>query len=293
MTAVAVVGLGIMGGAIARHLAHAGVTVRGYDIDPAAIERARSVGVAVVDSLDALVSDDAAPILLSLASAEAVAAVSTTIVACAAAPRIVVEMSTLPLADKLVLQERLAAGGHHVLDCPISGTGAQMAAKDAVVYASGDPAAVAQLLPVFAHFARRTIDLGAFGNGTRLKLVANHLVAIHNVATAEAMRLGIAAGLAPGAVIEGIVAGAGNSRIFELRAPLIAEARYTPATMKLSVWAKDMAALGEFAGDVGVATPLLDAVAPLYEAALARGLGESDTAAVALAFPDRVADQGD
>lgn len=293
MTAVAIVGLGIMGGAIARHLVDASATVRGYDIDPAAIERAASVGVNVVGSIAALVCDDAAPILLSLASAAAVSAVADAIAASAAGPRTIVEMSTLPLADKLALQQKLATSGHRLLDCPISGTGAQMAAKDVVIYASGDSAAVHALQPVFDRFARRTIDFGAFGNGTRMKLVANHLVAIHNVATAEAMRLGVAAGLAPDAVIEGITAGAGNSRIFELRAPLIAEARFTPATMKLSVWAKDMAALDAFAAEVGVATPLLDAVAPLYEAALERGYGEFDTAAVALSFPDRTAIQGD
>ncbi len=293
MTAVAVAGLGIMGGAIARHLAAAGVTVRGYDIDPAAMERTASVGVDVVGSIAALVADDEAPILLSLASAAAVNAVAEAIAVCAAGPRTIVEMSTLPLADKLALQQRLAPSGHRLLDCPISGTGAQMAVKDAVIYASGDSEAVRDLQPVFDRFARRTIDFGAFGNGTRMKLVANHLVAIHNVATAEAMRLGVAAGLAADALIEGITAGAGNSRIFELRAPLIADERFTPATMKLSVWAKDMAALGEFAAEVGVATPLLDAVAPLYEAALDRGYGEFDTAAVALSFPDRTAIQGD
>lgn len=287
MSGIGVVGLGIMGGAIARHLAAAGLAVIGYDIEPGACERARAAGVRIADSLEALVAEGEGPIILSLASAAAVLAVGKAIAATAGGPRAVVEMSTLELSDKLALQRLLEAAGHLALDCPISGTGAQMAVKDVVVYASGDADAVQTLSPLFERFARQTIDLGAFGNGTRMKLVANHLVAIHNVATAEAMRLGVAAGLAPHALIEGIRAGAGNSRIFELRAPLIADGRFSPATMKLSVWTKDMAAIDAFAQEVGVATPLLDTAAPLYDAALERGLGELDTAAVALAFPDR------
>ena len=79
----------------------------------------------------------------------------------------------------------------------MSGTGAQAAVKDLVVYASGDAAAIARLEPAFLGFARKVYDLGAFGNGSKMKFVANHLVAIHNVAAAEAMVLAMKAGLDP------------------------------------------------------------------------------------------------
>ena len=102
-------------------------------------------------------------------------------------PRIVVELSTLAIADKLRFEAILTPAGHIALDCPLSGTGAQAKNRDLVVYASGDSNAIAQCMNLFSDFARQSADLGAYGNGSRMKFVANHLVAIHNVAAAEAM----------------------------------------------------------------------------------------------------------
>ena len=156
-----------------------------------------------------------------------------------------------------------------------------MAARDAVVYASGAAQALAEARPLLAAISREVLDLGAFGNATRLKLIANHLVALHNVATAEAMQLALAAGLDADTVIRAISAGAAQSRIFSLRAPLVAADHYEPAQMRMDVWAKDMALLDAFARQHGAHTPLLDAVQPLYAAALDAGLAAADTAAVA------------
>jgi 3-hydroxyisobutyrate dehydrogenase-like beta-hydroxyacid dehydrogenase len=167
-----------------------------------------------------------------------------------------------------------------MLDCPISGTGSQAKTKDLVVYASGDSAAIRKLKPLFAGFARAAHDLGAFGNGSRMKYVANLLVAINNVAAAEAMVLGIKAGLDPQTVLEMVTTGAGNSRVFELRAPMMVKDRYDEATMKISVWQKDMSVIGQFAKQIGVPTPMFDATVPVYNKAMKSGHAEHDTAAV-------------
>ena len=111
--------------------------------------------------------------------------------------RVVIEASTFTLDDKMRAQRTLAKAGHVPLDCPISGTGAQAAVKDLVVYASGDKKTIARLKPIFLGFSRAVHDLGAFGNGSRMKYVANLLVAIHNVASAEAMVLGMKSGSTP------------------------------------------------------------------------------------------------
>jgi 3-hydroxyisobutyrate dehydrogenase-like beta-hydroxyacid dehydrogenase len=168
-----------------------------------------------------------------------------------------------------------------MLDCPISGTGAQAKTKDIVIYASGPRAAIRTLMPLLSDFSRATHDLGAFGNGSKMKYVANLLVAIHNVASAEAMVLGMKAGLDPEQILRLVRSGVGNSRVFELRAPMIAKNRYEPATMKISVWQKDMAVIADFAHTIRSPTPLFDATAPLYKQALADGRGAQDTAAVA------------
>jgi 3-hydroxyisobutyrate dehydrogenase-like beta-hydroxyacid dehydrogenase len=167
-----------------------------------------------------------------------------------------------------------------VLDCPLSGTGAQAKVKDLVVYASGDSPSIAQLQPLFGDFARQAHDLGAFGNGSRMKFVANLLVAIHNVASAEAMVLGIKAGLDPHQLVKLVGAGVGTSRVFDLRAPMMADNVYEPATMKVSVWQKDMAVIGRFAADLGCPTPLFSATEPIYAAAMEGGHAAHDTAAV-------------
>ena len=150
----------------------------------------------------------AAPtLLLSLPSPAAVRGVAGEIAAAGVERRVVIEASTLALPDKLAAEAVLREAGHVALDCPISGTGAQAKTKDLVVYASGDSAAIAATGPLFADFARAVHDVGAFGNGSRMKFVANLLVAIHNVASAEAMVLGIKAGLDPHQVVDLVASG--------------------------------------------------------------------------------------
>ena len=274
-----VVGLGIMGGAMSANLVGNGWEIHGYDPDAKAREAAAASGVTVHDDLAALVH--AVPVLMtSLASPAALHATAAGIAAAGAPRRIVVEASTMALDDKLRFATVLAEAGHTALDCPISGTGSQAKTRDLVIYASGDTAAVAAVQPFFHAFARAAHDLGAYGNGSRMKYVANLLVAIHNVATAEAMVLGMKAGLDPHQVVDLIGAGAGTSRVFELRAPMMATGEYEPATMKVGVWQKDMAIIGEYATSLGVPTPLLSACIPVYASAMALGHGPHDTAAV-------------
>lgn len=277
--AIGIVGLGIMGGAIARNLRAAGRRVIGYDIDPMRQRELSAAGIEIADSVLELAAV-ATTILTSLPAPSALTATAEAIIAGSREKRIVAELSTFAIDDKMRVEEMLRAAGHVLLDCPISGTGAQAKDKDLVVYASGDTASVVALMPLFRDFAREAHDLGAFGNGSRLKFVANLLVAIHNVASAEAFALGIKAGLDPDKILQLVRSGAGNSRVFELRGPMMAKDRYDDATMKLSVWQKDMGVIGEFAARLKCPTPLFDATVPIYEAALQAGLGAQDTAAV-------------
>jgi 3-hydroxyisobutyrate dehydrogenase-like beta-hydroxyacid dehydrogenase len=94
------------------------------------------------------------------------------------------------------------------------------------------------------------------------------------------MVLGMKAGLDPDQIVKLVGAGAGSSRIFELRAPMMAADAYEPATMKVSVWQKDMDVIGKFAAELGVATPLFSASGAVYDEAVEQGLGPLDTASV-------------
>jgi 3-hydroxyisobutyrate dehydrogenase-like beta-hydroxyacid dehydrogenase len=221
-----------------------------------------------------------ADIITSLPTPRAVLDTAEVIARAKAKGCTVVEASTLSLEDKMAFQAILEKAGHTVLDCPMSGTGAQAAVKDLVVFASGDSAAIKRLEPAFLGFARKVYDLGAYGNGSKMKFVANHLVAIHNVAAAEAMVLAMKAGLDAHQTVEVISSGAGTSRMFEMRAPMMARDNYLPATMRSTTWQKDMTVIGEFAADVACPTPLFDLSGTLYKSALAMGRGAEDTAAV-------------
>jgi L-threonate 2-dehydrogenase len=278
---VGIIGLGIMGGAIAKNLAAAGWQVIGFDIAKDRCDEAKAAGVEVARDA-AAVAAKATNILVSLPKPEALTATVESLVDAKLPRRVIAELSTFSIEDKETAEAALRAAGHAMLDCPLSGTGAQARTKDLVVYASGDAQAIQGLMPVFQDFSRQAHDLGAFGNGMKMKFVANLLVAIHNVASAEAMVLGIKAGLDPAQILKLVSAGAGNSRVFELRAPMMVEDRYDGdnVTMRISTWQKDMKVIGEYAASVGCPTPLFSACEPIYRAALSTGYGEQDTAAV-------------
>jgi L-threonate 2-dehydrogenase len=276
---VGIVGLGIMGGAIARNLIERGWKVIGFDTDASKRTELAQAGVSIANGVDQ-VARDATIIMTSLPTPAAVADVAQQIANSGQPSRVVLELSTLAIADKLAFESILKKAGHIALDCPLSGTGAQAKNRDLIVYASGDSDAIAHCAPLFADFAKQSADLGAFGNGSRMKFVANHLVAINNVATAEAMILAQRAGLDPQMVVDMVGPGAGGSRMFQMRAPMMVEGVYEPATMKVSTWKKDMAIIAEFADGVGCATPLFTLTQPVYTEAMAMGLGDQDTAAV-------------
>jgi 3-hydroxyisobutyrate dehydrogenase-like beta-hydroxyacid dehydrogenase len=278
MTTVGIVGLGIMGGAITRNLLSAGMAVRGYDIDQARFEVLQPKGVAAKSAAEAAQGADV--VLTSLPSIKALDETAASLLAAKAVGLVVAELSTLPIDAKEKARRALAAGGITLLDCPLSGTGAQAVTRDLAVYASGEGEAYERAEPVFRGFARATHYLGEFGNGSKMKFIANLLVAVHNVASAEAMVLGARAGLDPDTIVKVIASGAGTSRVFELRAPLMARSDYAP-TMKIDIWQKDMAIIADFARSLGVPVPTFRASAPVYDAAQAAGFGGEDTAAVA------------
>jgi 3-hydroxyisobutyrate dehydrogenase-like beta-hydroxyacid dehydrogenase len=275
MKTVGVIGLGIMGSAMSANLVKAGFTVHGYDVAPAQRSLLTQAGGHPARSA-AEVAERADVVIASLPSAEALHAVAAEI----SAQCIVIETSTLPIEDKVKARDSLAKKAIVLLDCPLSGTGAQARTKDLSVYGSGDRAAFEKATAVLEGFSRAHYYLGEFGNGSKMKYVANLLVAIHNVAAAEAFVLGMKAGLDPETIYKVAGDGAGTSRMFQVRGPQMVAGRYDDATMKVEVWQKDMKIIGEYATRLGVPTPLFNASASIYTAAMAQGFDKQDTAAV-------------
>lgn len=275
---VGVIGLGIMGSAMAANLVQSGFDVIGTDpVAERCEELTKAGGTAVLTAGE--VGKSCRHIVLALASEAALSSVCEELAASSAAGTIVLETGTLPLAAKEMQRSLLAEKGITLLDCPLSGTGAQAKTRDLAVYASGDDAAIKEVRPVIADFSRVCYELGEFGNGTKMKLVANLLVAIHNVAAAEAILLGTRSGLDPATVVKVVADGAGGSRMLEVRGPAMIQRTWDKATMKNSVWQKDMKLISQALKNAGCKAPLFSATIPIYAEAAAEH-PEDDTAAV-------------
>ena len=281
---IGVIGLGIMGGAMAEALLKAGYTVTGFDVVSGAKQRLKAAGgKALANSTRVLEASDV--VLVSVATSAALAQVAEQL--CKAPKRpagqraLVVETSTLPIEDKQAFAAAMKRAGLDVMDCPISGTAVRMKDRAWTMFVSGSKAAYKRVEPVLRVFTDNVPYVGAYGNGSKMKFAANHLVAIYNVACAESVNLARKMGLDPKDVLELF----GNSPVIgtgvmRLRVPFMIERSYTPATMKVEVWQKDMQVIGDMAKSVDCPTPLFSACAPIYSAAMAQGLAQSDTASV-------------
>lgn len=291
---IGVIGLGTMGSLIARALVEAGHEVVGHDPAAAARTRLRRCGGRVLGS-NTEVAREAELLICSLPSSAALHAVVADLARAGmpASRQLVVETSTLPLADKTAAAAALRRQGRQMVDAPISGTATPTPQQTWIMYLGGAPAACREVAALARVFTLDAPRVGPLGAATKLKLAANHLVAIYNVAYAEMVTLCRRMGLDPAVALQHMghspYIGTGAMR---LRVPFMIERRYEPATMKIALWQKDMQVIGEMARSVHCPTPLLDTCSSLYTAAMAMGLGESDTAATAEVLARMAGDEG-
>jgi putative dehydrogenase len=281
-TRAGVIGLGIMGGAFVKHLVAAGVRTSGYDLLAANVEAFSAPGGLGCKSARA-VAEEADIVITSLPHPAALADAlfgSDGVVAAGRTGLLVIETSTLSIEDKERARNRLASAGIGMLDAPISGTGPQAQAKDITIFASGDRAEFERARTLLSHFARSVRYVGPFGAGSKMKYIANLLVAIHIVGAAEAIVLGEKAGLDPSTLVEVLAGSAATSRMLEVRGPSMATGAYATPMMKVDVFQKDLDIIANFAKQAQCPVPLFSASVPFYTAVAAQGMGLQDTAAV-------------
>ncbi len=276
---IGIIGLGQMGGAIANNLVKNGFDVSGYDLREEARDQLSENGGSPMDSASAVAAESDV-LVLSLPSPEALFDVTRQIENIGQAHLIAMEISTLTLEDKQTAHDRLKKSGVVLLDIPMSGTGIQARSGDLVYFASGDESAFAKSRPVLEGFCRDGYYLGDFGNGSRMKFVANLLVAIHNVAAGEAMTLARKAGLDPRQTLEVLGASAATSRMLEVRGPTMLSANYGGGGIALRLFQKDIRIIDAFAKELAVTAPLFEASAQIYDQAITEGHAEDDTASV-------------
>jgi L-threonate 2-dehydrogenase len=281
---IGVIGLGIMGGMMAEALCAAGYKVVGYDPVAAARARLKKAGGRALASATA-VAVTADIVITSLAKAkvleEVVAKIALAKRGAKQGPLVVIETSTLTMADKERAQLALALAGAQTLDCPISGTAVRMLSGGWTIFASGPQSVFKRAKPVLDVFTTNVQFVGAYGNGTKMKFIANHLVAIYNVAVGETMTFARKMKLDPQQVWDLFSSSPvlGNG-IFKLRGKQMVKQNYLPATMKVEVWQKDMQVIGDMAKSVDCPLPLFATCAPIYTTAMALGLSQHDTASV-------------
>jgi L-threonate 2-dehydrogenase len=279
LSTVGVIGLGIMGSAMSANLVKAGFKVYGFDPVAAARAKLKKAGGTPCKSVTE-VAAQCDRMIFSLPSEKALESICEELVAAKPSGLIIAETSTLPETAKLKAFALLAKHKITLLDCPLSGTGAQAVTRDLSIYASGSAKAIKAFAPVFEGFARARYDVGAFGNGIRMKLVANLLVAIHNVSTAEAILMGVRSGLDADMIVKVVADGAGGSRMFQVRGPAMVKRSWAEATMKVAVWQKDMRLINDALQATDTPAPLFATTMPIYNAAMAMGHAMDDTAAV-------------
>jgi len=284
-TTVGVVGLGLLGHAVASRLLAAGHVVVGYDVLPEKGEALAALGGKPAPSAEAVAqaTDPVCLLLPSLAAVEAAILGPQGVAAGARAGQTLVQMSTISPALTERLGREAAARGLAFLDCPVSGTSAMVARGEGLLLVGGERAVFERWRPLLETILPRAVHLGRVGQATVVKLAANLLVGLHTAAAAEALGLVRKAGLDPAQVLDVLTASAGTSRMLELRGPMIVRQEFPPQ-MKLELFLKDLSLILDAGAGVGAPLPLTALAQRLYAAAAAEGHGGEDLAVVTRAF---------
>jgi 3-hydroxyisobutyrate dehydrogenase-like beta-hydroxyacid dehydrogenase len=281
MQRIGIIGLGLLGSAVAARLLQRGFDVSGYDIRPEQVAALGRQGLRPATSIAAVAQEADAifTILPTLESVEAVFCGPHGLVDTAPRHTILLQMSTISPALTQRLAEAVAARGQRFLDTPISGTSAMVAQGDCTLLVGGAVATVQTCCPIFDAIARRTVHVGDIGMASLAKLVTNLLVALNTAALAEAFVLAAKGGLAPAIMLDALSDSAARSRMLDVRGPLMVAGEFPPQ-MKLDLFLKDLRLILEEGQRLAAPLPLTSTAQELYAAAAAAGAGAEDLAVV-------------
>ncbi len=279
------VGLGNMGGGMARNLLRAGFAVVVHDLDPRKVQALSEHGAEVAPSPGAVARQATRMISMveTTAQAEAVILGEDGFIQAAAPGSIVISSSTIdPFALKH-MGAALAEKGIRMLDAPVSGGKIGADAGTLTVIVGGEQATFEACADIFRGFGRNVFHVGALGNGLAMKIVNNLMLQANAVAAAETATLAARAGLDPQLTLDIIRTSSGNSWAFERIMPRIVARDFTPANT-IDINHKDQALGCDFARQLGVPVPVAALTEQVYQMACAAGLNKQDGSSVVQVF---------
>jgi 3-hydroxyisobutyrate dehydrogenase len=282
---VGFIGLGAMGGPMALNLVQAGFALVVHDIDQTKTAPLRAKGAELAGTAEGVAAavDRTIVIVETTEQAESVIAGDRGIIKGAKPGHIVLCMATIDPFAARALADRLAAQGIAMLDAPVSGGTGRAQSGELSVIVGGAADVVAKCEDLFAAMGNRTFHVGPLGNGLAMKLVNNMLVQVNTVAVAEALVLGVKAGLDPQMIYDVVRVSTGASAAWELRVPRILNDDFEPGgTIDISY--KDQELETAFAKRLGVPLLLASVTQQVYQMARARGLNKQDGAAIVKVF---------
>ena len=285
MATIGIVGLGLLGSAVAARLRGGGHDVVGHDVVAEKVRALEALGGQAAPSAEAVAraAEAVCVVLPSLAAVEDVVLGPRGLAVAGRAGQTIIQMSTISPTLTERLAREVGAKGLAFLDCPISGTSGMVARGDGIIFVGGEQRVFDRWRPVLESVLPRAIYVGRPGQAMTLKLVANLLVALNSAAAAEALLMARRAGLDLELVLDVLTRSAATSRMLEVRGPLMARQEFPPQ-MKLDLFMKDLHLIQEAARGVGAPLPLTDVAERLYAAALDAGHAGEDLAVVITAL---------
>lgn len=282
---VGFIGLGAMGGPMALNLAKAGFALVVHDIDATKTGPLKVVGAKVAASAERVAAavDRTIVIVETTEQVESVLIGAHGIIRGAKPGHIVLCMSTIDPFAARTFADRLMGLGIAMLDAPVSGGTGRAKSGELSVIVGGAAETFAKCRDLFAALGSQSFHVGPLGSGLAMKLVNNMLVQVNTVAVAEAMVLGVKAGLDPRAIYEVVRVSTGASAAWELRVPRILAGDFAPGgTIDISY--KDQELETAFAKRLGVPLLLASLTQQVYQMARAQGLNKQDGAAIVKVF---------
>ncbi len=277
---IGLIGLGAVGWPLAESLIEQGFEVVGYRRSSMA-EFEKAGGIAAKSPRD--VAGQCDIVMTCVPNNEAVRDVmegDNGVLAAGREGLVVIDLNTLRPAQKEEVRVATEKAGAVLLDAPFSGTPKMVRERVAIMFISGDELAYNRTKHVFDAMSGKTFYLGEFGAGTKMKLVANSLVGIHIVATAEAMAFGLKAGLDPQTMIDLLTPSAAGSLQFQVRAPMIKDKAFEPALASSALLDKDLDTIVHFADDIGATVALTRKAAEYMARTRGTALANKDCASV-------------